>query len=171
MPELNAPCERTHNAQWQVGTPRYFRERFPLPAAPSPDASPLYFVEVWENNAGACLTLTFTPAFWFLSDDGLCTLNPPRLELERSETFHPAARKPSGYFHFVAEKTFEVSSHLLVRDSFTRTLDEYFVARFWDGERNCVEGINDLPGIGATIQRRHFSKAPHEILGKTVFYA
>ncbi len=147
------------------------REHFPLPEALS-NARQLKHVDIWANNNGAILSVRFTPAFWTITGD-CARLAPPSLSFEKMEVISISSDynlEPHGYFHFSHTEKFHVDSPIFQQDDFSCKLDEFFVAQLWSGEMRQM-GVLRLPGIGSSIQHRYFSRAPHEILEKKVFYA
>jgi len=159
---------RTNDTHWFTKPRQEMFERFPLPEAPV-NPQPFREIEVWRNNDGASLEVEFTPAYW-------CGLNcreisPPSVCFRKLTISSTSGQRPGGYLQFDHSEPYRVQSDLLKIDDFTRCLDEWFIARLWNGrDRPQWNGIA-FPGIGGTISSRHFTRPPHEILGESVFYA
>ena len=163
---------RTHDARWAFDTPDYLKEKFTLPSEPEKNAEQLTEINIWENTTDAVLTLDFTPSFWQIDASGNHELKPPRLRFDKMVIFDPIKTSPSGYLHHIDTKPFHAISPIFVRDSITKKIDEFFIARIWAGkDRDKIIGGIKLPGIGATIQHIHFNNSPDVILGEKFFYA
>ena len=163
---------RTHDAHWDFNPDDDLLAHFPDPPPLPSNPIILDCIEQWINNDGARIRIEFTPAHWNIMTKSAPALSQPTIRFVSMEVLHTDAwsQTPAGYMHFDREVPFSAISPIFVRDDFTRQMDEYFIARWWAGWRPNFNGII-TPGIGATIQQRHFTKAPHLILGRNILYA
>lgn len=160
-----------HDCSWESWTGLDLAQRFPAPPGPGQDSMPLQNIEIWRNNQWATLEVEFTPCFFRVDHNGQHRLSPPRVKFVSLTVHQHEHREPWGYMHLCEEKPFHAPSEIFRIDSFTRQVDEYFIAQLFNNEsRPDFSGIR-FPGIGASIQKKHFTRPPHEILGKEIFYA